>query len=147
MNTSEQARVRYEAMVATRNTELSAHWTRYNVFGAIHAGLMVGLVNINRDGPLADVALTGAGLLGLCLAVSWALVTWRGYFWIEFWNGRLVATEVLLRGSEFQLAQRAVTAGGVTLKEAASVPPAVFAAAWLCVLLHGMRPTVLCYLR
>lgn len=148
----ENVRARYEALIATRNTELSAHWTRYNVFGAIHAAVGVALLGAERNAVwmprYTDEVMAGVGLVGVVLAVAWHLLATRGYDWLEFWNARLADLERRLGGTEFHQANQMVNGGGgMPIKCVAQLVPIVAAVAWAGVLLHGLRPAVWCYLR
>ena len=120
----------YAQIVATRNAEIAAVWSRYNIQWLINAGLL-GIFVANHDGAFVPWAMAAAGEV---LALVWVFVTRRGHFWVDFWNRQLADLEPSAGYAPvFQQVRAEVRNTWLTVNRLALTPPFVFVVWWAAV--------------
>jgi hypothetical protein len=84
-----RARFQYTQIVTTRNADVAAVWSRFNIQWLINSAALLALRS-----DAADIQwLPAISMVAFLAACIWFWITVAGYQWLKFWNGKLAELE------------------------------------------------------
>lgn len=115
----------HERINDTRQGELAAHWTRYNIQIVFNTGILYAFVSDRRSVPVW-LWIT----FGISAAWVWYSINARGHRWVGFWNRSLRELEALAGlPSVYQNALRE-TRRPLPMVTLSALLPLLFTGAW-----------------
>jgi hypothetical protein len=79
----------YPQIIALRNAEVQAHWTRNNIQITLNSAVLFGFLALLKEPAVKQPPMSLVMVTGGLLAAIWALINRLGHRWVRYWNEQL----------------------------------------------------------
>lgn len=121
-----------ELVVATRNIEIQATWTRFSAIAVLQtASLASYALAFERIGPRLGICIA---IAGISIGLLWMGLIGRTQWWAEYWNRQIRTVEAKVFPTGTHVLGPQIRAAGPSLSFYAQCVAAVFALVWVALL-------------